>query len=310
MKYTRLAFSLAGALGCLTIAGCGVEQDGAADDAINTTPASLSEGQAQLDKIDRIMDQSGSTEALVEKERLIRGRMDQLSGLVDSIEVAPDHSINFFVSPSGDAFVGERMKIGMVSAMTGVSAESIESIYHRLAPGRAVPAGLTRTATIQLAETPPAPAAADDIATVSSALTDSAGDDQWFRDNRCPSGNVKSFCAVHLTGSRFSEATSDHSQVSGAFTRGTGSINLNWGPGGGAAPTFTQSILPGELHFFWWVGPWKDVKDSGCLPWPFACGTHREAQKRFTRWAIAGSTTKTHDFGGSFYNAPLNWNSM
>jgi hypothetical protein len=327
MKLAIMAGTFAGALGCLAFAGCMGTEGSASDDAINTMPASLIEGRAELEKIDRIMTDHGSTDVLVQQQRDIRDRMDVFAGLVDRIEVAPEHTINFFVSPEGDTIVGERMKIGMPSAMKANSAESIESIYRRLAPGRTVPAALLGPAAIQTdnlatvpsqpgralvgqAATPATAADSNDIETITSAITDSASDDQWFRDNACPHGNVKDFCLVHRTNSRAVEATSDHSQVNAAFTRGTGSINLNFGPGGGAAPTFTEAILPGEFVFFWWVGPWEDVRVPGCLPWPFACETRREAQKRFKRWAIAGSSTKTHDLGGMFYNNPTNWNTM
>ncbi len=312
MKLTKSAGWLAGALGGLALTGCIGAEDGAdndADDAIDATPASLVQGRAELEKIDRIMTERGSTDTLVQQERQIRARLEALSGRVDSIDVASDHSITFFALPNGEMMVSERMKVGVPSAMKGNSTESIESIYQRLAPGRSIPTALTNRPPVTIGDVGTTQLQ-NDVETVSSAITDSAADDQWFRDNACKSGNVKSFCFIHRTGSNFSEATSDHSQVNGAFTRGTGSINLNFGAGGGASPTFTQAILPGEFHFFWWVGPWHDVRDSGCLPWPFACGTHREAQKRFKRWAIAGSTTKTHDLGGMFYNKPLSWNSM
>ena len=126
MDLTRSAGWFAGAMGCLALAGCLGTEDGAADDAINTAPASLTEANAEMDKIDRIMAERGSTATLVEAQRLVRDRLDVLSGLVDRIDVAPGHSINFFVSSTGEIMVDERMKVGDVSAMKRSSAESLE----------------------------------------------------------------------------------------------------------------------------------------------------------------------------------------
>jgi hypothetical protein len=317
-----------GALGCLALVGCvGAESDGVTEDAIDTNPASLAEGQAAMDTIDRIMAESGSTDALVQKERLIRDRMETLAGRVDRIEVAPGHTINFFLSPEGSILVGERMKIGTPSAMKGHSSESIESLYTRLAPGRTIPAALAHRPLVETGDLQPTagqqpreaaasaaatalPPGSEDIEVASSALTSSAEDDQWFRDNACLMGNVSSFCAVHVSTTRLRTATSDHSQVWAAFTSGTGSIRLNWGRGTGDVVSWNVSVLPDELVFFWWVGAWTDVRDAGCLPWPFACGTHREAQKRTTFWSTSNITaSKVYDLGGMFYNDPLNWNS-
>jgi hypothetical protein len=323
MTRTRLIGSLAGALGCLTFAGCIGADDGTAEDAIDTTPASLVEGRAELEKIDRIMAERGSTAALVEKERLIRDRMDTLSGLVDRIEVAPDHTLNFFVSRDGVTLVSERMKAGMPSAMAANSSEAIDSIYRRLAPGRSIPAALANAAAVEtgdvatalgqqgggLAAPTDAPATAvgpDGITAVRAALTDSAADDLWFRNNACPTGNVLSFCVVDWTGGRFAQETSDHSQVNAAFTRGTGSILLNYGPNG--TTTFSFPVLPGEFHHFWVVGPKKSVPNAGCIPL-IACQTHYEAQRFFHRWSITNATNKVFDFGGMFYNKPLAWNT-
>ena len=330
MNLTRSAGWLAGAMGCLALAGCLGTDDGATDDAINTTPASLSEAQAEMDKIDRIMAESGSTPALVEKQRLIRDRVDAFSGLVDRIDVAPGHSINFFVSSTSEIIVDERMKVGDVSAMKSNSAESFQAIYARLAPGRTIPAAIANAPALQTgdlttapgqasegllasAQGPAATVAADGTESVQSALTDSDADDLWFVNNYCnikPAGTVvyRGACVLDKTSGRYTQATADHSQISAAFTRGTGSMFLRDRLSEGGTIERDFRILVGEVHWVWWVGGWRDVRDSGCLPWPFACGTHREATQQFRRWSMEGvSSGQMYDMTSVFYNNPRIW---
>lgn len=327
MKLIRSASWFAGTMCCFALAGC-LETDGdAASDAINTTPGSLSEANAEMDKIDQIMAERGSTPELVEKQRLVRDRLDVFSGLVDRIEVAPDHTINFFVAPDGEVMVAERMKVGALSAMKGHSSQSIEAIYERLAPDRAIPAALVNTPQIQIgdltmgpsqegdllgSDQTPVPAAAD-ITAVQSALTDSATDGLWFVRNYCniePDGTVvfRGACVIDKIGNRYTQATADHAQISVAFTRGSGSIYLRRRPSQGGTIEYEVRILEGEVAWVWWAGPWKNVRDSGCLPWPFACGTHREAQQQFKRWSIEEASGKKYDMAAVFYNNPTAWN--
>jgi hypothetical protein len=74
------------------------------------------------------------------------------------------------------------------------------------------------------------------------------------------------------------------------------------------SPWFEWRILRGEILSAWVVGGWKDVRDSGCLPPPFACGTHREVQRMFSRFTIEGASGKKYDMATVFYNNPTNWN--
>jgi len=330
MDLTRSAGWFAGAMGCLALAGCLGTEDGAADDAINTAPASLTEANAEMDKIDRIMAERGSTATLVEAQRLVRDRLDVLSGLVDRIDVAPDHSINFFVSSTGEIMVDERMKVGDVSAMKRSSAESFREIYARLAPGRTIPAAIADVPALPTSGLTTAPgqagaglltpadvlaatAGADGTASVRSALTDSPADDQYFRDNYCsiqPGGTIvfQGPCVIDKVGNRYVQATADHAQLSVAMTVGT-SINLRRRASVDGAVEQDIKILVGEEHWLAWWGPWIEVRDSGCLPWPFACGTHREAQQRFKRWTIENaSSSEKYDMSSVHYNMPLIWN--
>jgi predicted secreted protein len=324
MNLTRSAgcFALAG---FVALTGCSGAEDGVTDDVINTTPASLAEANAEMDKIDRIMAESGATPELVEQQQLIRDRIDVFSGLVDRIEIAPGHSVNFFVGADGEVFVNERMKVGDRSVMQGNSAESMAALYARLAPGRAIPAALENAPALQGGELLTGPnqegdvadsdqnVAASDIASVQSAITDSAEDGLWFVANHCntnPGGTVvyRGACVIDKVGGRYTQATADHAQVSVAYTRGTGSIFLRRRPSEGGKIEREVRILVDEVHWVWWVGPWKDVRDSGCLPWPFACGTHREAQQQFKRWSIEEASGKKYDMSSVFYNKPLSWN--
>jgi len=323
MNFTRSAGWIALA-GCLALTSCVGAEDGAPDDVINTTPASLSEANAEMDKIDRIMEESGSTPELVEKQRLIRDRLDAFSGLVDRIDVAPGHSILFFAGSDGEVLVNERMQVGAQSVMPHSSPESIAALYQRLAPGRAIPAALENMPALQNGDFATGPSlegtlpstdhtgAADGIGTQQSALTDSAEDGLWFFDNHCsikPGGSVVfRSCVIDKIGNRFAQGTADHNQVSVAFTLGTGSIFLRRRASEGGAIEQDVRILEGEVHWVAWWGPWKDVRDSGCLPWPFACGTHRETQQRFKRWSVEGASGKKYDMSAIFYNKPLSWN--
>jgi hypothetical protein len=310
--------------GCLALTGCGGAEDGTADDIINTTPTSLAEANAEMDKIDRIMAESGSTPELVEKQRLIRDRIDAFSGLVDRIDIAPGHSINFFVGSEGEVVVNERMRVGERSAMEGTSPESIAAIYERLAPGRAIPAALENLPALEVGDASEGPSlegtlagadntfSADGIGTERSGLSDSAADGLWFFNNHCsikPGGSVVfRSCVIDKVGGRFAQASADHNQVSVAFTRGTGSIFLRRRASEGGPIEQDVRILVGELHWVAWWGGWKNVRDSGCLPAPFACGTHREAQRSFKRWSVEQASGQKYDMSAIFYNKPLSWN--
>jgi hypothetical protein len=325
MKLTRSAGWIAGAVCSLALGGCLGTEKGVADDAINTAPSSLSEANAEMDKIDRIMAESGSTPELVEKQHQIRDRIDIFSGLVDRIEIAPGHSINFFLAPDGDVSVNERMRIGDRPAMRSNSAESIPAIYERLAPGRAIPAALKNTPAIQTGNLSTGPSedgnlseseqvvADNGIGTEQAALTDSPEDGLWFVDNYCnmePEGTIvyRGACVIDKVGGRYSMATADHTQVALAFTRGTGSILLRRRPSAGGTIQGEWRIFEGEVHWVWSVGPWKDVRDSGCWPPPFACGTHREAQRIPFRWSAEGASGKKYNMTTVFYNNPEAWN--
>jgi hypothetical protein len=206
--------------------------------------------------------------------------------------------------------------------MQGLASQSIDAIYARFAPGRAIPAALAGRVLEGGADaadrpfsasggapfSPAAPAAANGVEAVASALTNSSSDNAWFRNNQCPSGNVAQWCDVSWTGGRTASSVSDHSETFAAFTSGSGSILLNFAPSGGAI-TWNTSILPGEDQFWWAVGPHHSVKASGCLPL-VACETHYEAQRIQMVWSITSASGKVFDFSGAYYNKPLSWNSL
>jgi hypothetical protein len=309
----------------LMLAGCSGAEDGAIDDPINTNPSSLAEANAEMDQIDRIMEESGSTPELVEMQRLIRDRIDVFSGLVDRIEIAPGHTVNFFVAANGGVIVTERTKIGDQSVVQSNAPQSMAALYARLAPGRAVPAALEKMAELQTSALATGPSqegnlmdgsapAQGGIATEQSALTDSAADGLWFVDNHCnkppPGGTVvfRGACVIDKIGNRYSQSTSTHSIATVAFTRGSGSIFLRARLSENGPVFWEQRYLQGELSWSWTVGPWKDVRDSGCWPPPFACGTHREAQPMFVQWKIEGASGKKYNMTTLFYNDPHSWN--
>jgi hypothetical protein len=316
-------------MSCLALAGClGTEDGVGADDAVNTTPASLAEANAEMDKIDRIMAEGGSTPALVENQRLVRDRLEVFSGRVDKIDIAPGHSVDIFAAPDGQIYLSERMKIGDASVLKGDSSESIPAIYARLAPGRALPAAIANAPSIQTdvltsgpseegnlpsASETDRPSASDEgITTTKSALTDSAADGLWFTANHCnakPAGTVvfRGSCVIDKIGNRFSQATSDHATMRVAFTVGSGSIFLRRRDVAGGPIKFEWRILRGELLNSWSVGPWKDVKTGTCLPL-FACETQRQAQQTFMRFDIEGASGKKYDMIAIHYNNPSSWN--
>lgn len=324
MNRMRSTGWIAGAMSCLALAGClGAEGGVDTDDAVNTTPASLAEANAEMDKIDRIMAEGGSTAALVEQQRLVRDRLEVLSGRVDKIDIAPGHSVDFFAAPDGQIYVSERMKVGDTSVMKSESSESIPALYARLAPGRALPAAIANAPSIQTNVLTQGPSAegneAEDaipsnegITTTKSALTDSAADGLWFTANHCnakPAGTIvfRGACVIDKIGNRFAQATSDHATMRVAYTLGSGSIFLRRRDVAGGPIKFEWRILQGELLNSWSVGPWKDVKTGTCLPL-FACETQRQAQQTFMRFDIEGASGKKYDMIAIFYNNPSSWN--
>jgi len=251
----------------------------------------------------------------VAEQRLLRDQADVASGLVDSIELGPNHSLKLFVRPDGTTLIGERAPIGTASALSQETAagSTLEGIYAHLAPGRSLPAALRNVAqarsgaeasnVVPLTEggslwTAPVLDRNDDTAAVHSALSNTAADNTTFRNNFCPIGGA-SWCVVSWTGGRTSSSTSDHSIANVAFTQGAGSINLTLSGSNGAV--FQTSVLPGEVQTWQGVGPTISVRDSGCLPL-IACGTHPESKEVFQQWQVSNATGKVFDFGGRFYN--------
>lgn len=316
---------------CIALMGClGQNTDGAATDAVETMPASLTEARAELEAIDNTIATQGSSPALHDRTLLIRDRMEELSGLVDRVNITPNHSVSFIVTSDGSTLIGERMLQGASSVLAGntPATMSLESIYRRLAPGRAIPTALLNArpaaaATLNGALAPETVLSeggglqrqrdvavlkgiSDEISVVRGELTTSAADDTYFRNNFCPTGNVFSHCVVDWTGGRFAQATSDHSITHVAFTGGTGSFFLTYKANGVLKSQIV--ILPGEVQTWWAVGGKKSVKNAGC-DCCSACQTHYEASRIGMRWDVTNATGKVFDFGGSFYNKPLAWNS-
>lgn len=317
---TRNRFKWLACASGLALAGCLGASD-ATDEAIVTTPSSLAEGAAQLAKLERIIAERGASPELREKQRLVRDHMDVLNGLVDRLDVAPNHTINVFVTADGTTIVGERMQMGMRSVLGGT--ESIDALYRRLAPGRTVPEGLA-TMRIVAADQAVGQAAAesgggarlspsssatqpsaDGTAVVRSALTDSPADDLYFRNNFCKTNGVWWDCVIDWSGGRSSQATSDHSITHTAFTVGTGHITIALG--NSSSVTWSNAILPGELQTWWAKGPTISVRnhDCGCCS---ACQSHYEAKRIFMRWQVLDAANKVFNFASLFYNAPHNWN--
>lgn len=332
MNSTRAAGFLAGLVSCFALVGCLGTEDGnvdVADDTINTAPASLEEAHAEMDKIDRIMEKSGSTPELIEMQLQIRDLIDTYSGLVDRIEVAPGHSINFFATSDGSVVMNERMNAGDQSAVQRGTEEPIEALYARLAPGRAVPAALQNLRGIQAGDLAASPnaevsvqegslgsapqSAANGVATEQSALTDSAEDGLWFVANHCnlqPPGTVlgRGTCVIDKVGGRYSQGVSDHSEASVAFTRGSGSIYVRLRAVAGGPIDAEWRMLRGEVFTLWAWAPWKTVRDSGCLPRPFACGTHRESQDRTFRWSVEDPGSRKYNMSTIYYTNRQSWN--
>lgn len=325
MNVTRTAGWLAGAMTCIALAACSGAEEGGDDSAINTAPSSLAEANAEMDKIDRIIAEGGSTPALLETQRLVRDRLDVYSGLVDRLEVSPGHSLDIFAAPNGLIVLSERMKVGDLSVMKNDAPESVPAIYARLAPGRVIPAAITNARSVQTSGITAGPSpqgdlsdsdqavGADGAASVQSAITDSAADGLWFVANHCnftPSGSIvyRGACVIDKVGNRHSQATSDHAQARVAFTVGNGSIFLRVRSSTTAPePWFEWRILRGEVLQAWVVGGWKEVPNSGCIPL-IACQSHREAQRMFSRFTIEGASGKKYDMSTVFYNDPHNWN--
>lgn len=301
----------------LTVAGCAGGAAPAADD-INTTPATLTEGRTALEAIDHEMAEQGSTPELLAKQRELLARVDVLNGLVDSIDIAPSHTVDFFIAPDGTRIVGERMRLGMTPALQ--PGESIDAIYARLAPGRSTPGALStkmlddvgapvsvlpnQTSGGSAFKAAPT-TAGDGIETASSALSNTTADNNWFIANCCNSAGVWSDCVVSWTGGRSTWATSDHSWTNTAFTAGSGQINLVLA--GKSGNIWQTAIPPGDLQFWWTHGPIKDVKDDPSCSG--ACGTNKRATPAFMKWSVTNATNKVFDFGARFYNNPNATNS-
>lgn len=315
------------ATGCLALAGCAGDNAGtAADTTIDTAPLTLEDGQRQLEKIDRLVAERGQTAELRADARKVRDQMDVLSGLVDRLEVAPDHTVSVIMAPDGTTLLGERRPAGKPSALEGMdpTKTSMLEIYQRLAPGRSMPAVLLKDQALSSAvpaeavEVTPevgggsaraagaakAAPTAGETGLVQSALTQA--DTTYFRNNYCPTGGVFPFCLVDWWNGAFATATSDHSIVNLALFAGGSSVNLEYRANGKLLSIL--AALVGEVDTWWSVGGHKSVSDSGCC-FICACGSHYEAVKCTMRWDVTNAANKGFHFGGRFYNKPLAWNS-
>jgi hypothetical protein len=125
------------------------------DEVIDTAPLTIADGLQQLEKIDRLAAKHGVSKELLAEARLVRDSMDVLNGLVDQIQVAPDHTLSFFPSDDGSLVVAERRPNATASVFpSDETTMSLQEMYSRFAPGRTIPNTLLSTVSVTTAAAP------------------------------------------------------------------------------------------------------------------------------------------------------------
>jgi hypothetical protein len=315
-------------LGCFAAVGCGGVDPEApaaqADQPLNVTPATLAEAVAEVERADSLL-AAGADEAeiLADLARL-RERMEELNGRIASIDIGPEHVVNFYQDASGGLVMGERAPREAVSvfAALDLSKLSAAEVFLELAPGREVPEALLRnpaatSAPVVEAEAQPQPQLtgaltehSDGLRGAEKAANDSFGrsqealtseDGQYFRERYCQEGNIYFFCKPNRTGSLTAYAGATHSKVVVAPYAGGGAVTTSLTIGGESIASWATFM--GERETFYGLSGGRSVRDPGCCG-ICACGTHIELWTVEHRWHFSASG-KSYHVGGRFLFDPL-----
>jgi hypothetical protein len=316
-------------LGCFSVVGCGGSGSEApasrADQHLNVAPATLADAAAELKRADSLLAAGADEAELLADLTQLRERMEELNGRVASIEIGPEHVVNFYQDASGSLVMGERAPLEAVSvfAALDLSKLSAAEVFLELAPDREVPEALLRnpaatSAPVVEVEAQPQPqrtgaltehsdglqvaekaAAQDSLGRSQEALT--SADGPYFRDRYCQEGNIYFFCRPNRTGSLTAYAGATHSKVVVAPYAGGGAVTSSLTVGGDAIGSFATFM--GERQTFYGISGWRSVRDSGCCG-ICACGTHAELWTVEHRWHF-GASGKSYHVGGRFLFDPL-----
>ena len=110
---------------------------------IDLSPASLTEAQRSLQRIDQLYE--SNPVAAMDATRKLRPRLDELNQLTARVEMAPNHFVEFYVLPHGTLVV-ERRPVGDARVLrdADISEHSAAELYRRLTEGATPPQSLLR----------------------------------------------------------------------------------------------------------------------------------------------------------------------
>ncbi len=328
---------ISAAMACLLLAaGCG-SPDGSTSDKtdpattareahLNVAPATLEEGAAELERANTLLAAGADPARITGELQQVREHMDGLNGLVDRVEIAPNHTVGFYKTAEG-IVVGERALQGTSSAVAGLDLAnlSVSELHLQLAPQQPVPQALlnsamaTQQAMVSNAAAPEAtvqeaadgapavtvgplqpdalPAEGANVKVIQSALT--SADGPFFRDNFCPQKGFNYYCFPNAGNWAHAGANATHSDLTIApFSPGVASIALH--VNGTSIAIF--AAFNGEIDRYWALSGTHSVRDGGCCI-ICACGTHPEVLSQRHQWDVTASGMGFH-VGGYFLNDP------
>ena len=309
-KRVQLSMSL---LVATSLGACG----GVHEEEINTQPATLESAYQELDKLDALLSQRPDDSALLAMGRLLRKNMEDLNGVVDRLEIAPDHTVSFYRDEFGISVV-ELLSQGDEFAVDDKDL-SVEEIYAKLAPGRVIPKILRTVAMPAVdssgtADQPELPQSgggerapsSGDIEQVQSALTSEDG--PLFRDKYCPKRKHPGDffdCLPNWRNGGYAYATMRETTLRLAPYHGS-MMRVRFTAAGIAPQTF--AVFKGEVfgktrH----IVPFVDVPTRDC-GWLAPCPTFPMPRKHPMRWDFLSASGDRFHWGYRFTNLGNNRN--
>ncbi|NBD09011.1 hypothetical protein [Corallococcus silvisoli] len=300
----RMGLLLVTALGAT---GCG-DSPGEEQASIELNPSSHAEARLSLERI-RQLYESNPAAALDARQKL-RPRLDVLNRLIVRVEVAPEHSVEFYELRPDGILVAESGPVegGRILRDSDFADDSAVELYRRLTGGSTPPEALVRAeshrdgpardeavASLGAVEGL-APARGGQQGDVRSSVTQSwtGADGQLWRDTACYKGGDFVQCWPTVTGNGWASANSKSSFIKVApYSGGIVGVWFSYE----LSVSGTWGVAPGEMRSFYaYSGSYKT-----CPPLS-ACGTF-EYYIRNHRWDIT-------DAVGDNYHAAIafRWN--
>jgi len=328
---------VAGAVACLLLAvGCGsadgtpdVIAENSAEEHLDVAPATLEKGASELARANELIAKGADKTRIMAEVAQLSQHLDKLNGLVDSVEVGPNHTVSFY-SSAGGTVLGERAPKGTPSAFTGLDLTTMSAVelHLKLAPQQEVPSALLKSETatnqpiLQKGDAPStplagydAPAAAGGTPQTAVAQSDihtseisakqeelTSADGPFFVNNFCHNFGVFHTCAPNYNGHYWAYSNATHSDVVVA-PYGSGVTSTSWTLNNVLMGTWAN--FAGDILTLQAISGRHSVSDGCCFI--CACGTHLETYWLQHRWDTTG--TGFH-FSAWFYNNPKNINYM